>query len=173
MQKSGIMIMSGFAALWFVWGLSGCGDVPVAIVALPLAVSGLLLFLATRLNPCPLDEQSKRGTVAAWSSLAEGIAIALAIGLLHWSGLDRFDVCAVAAIVGLHFIPFGHFLREPAYNVLAVLFVAIAATALAIPDPIRVPLAAITCATVLWAACALSIKQGTRTPKQATPALGA
>jgi hypothetical protein len=159
MQKIGVIILSCFAAVWFICGLSGCGDVPAFLLALPLIISGGLIAMAMR-RAAPHDaDQSRRGAVAGWSSLGEGIAILLALGVLHRAGLERFDICAIAAVVGLHFLPFGYFLRGTIYYVLAATFVLVAGASIAVPDSMRLPFAGFICAAVLWAACVSTLSR--------------
>jgi hypothetical protein len=101
MQKYGIMIMSGFAAVWCVWGLSALGSVPVVLLLLPLAVSGALAGMAARIRVVADDATKKRvGRVVGIASGIEGVAILAAVNGLTWTGHAGYAVCATAAIVG-------------------------------------------------------------------------
>jgi hypothetical protein len=151
MQKYGVVIVSFFAALWFLWGLSAA-PVPVWLTAVPILMSGGMILRATQMPPAPAPRKHA-GAVIGWASAGEGIAISIAANILQWLGLETFLVCAVAAIVGLHFIPFIWVLRQRFYILPLLGFLTIAALGCAIADPVlRLRVVAISSATLLWGA---------------------
>jgi hypothetical protein len=155
MQKYGIMIMSGFAALWFVWGLSALGTFNAAWLLVPLAVSGALIAWASRM---PLEasqaERRNAGRVVSWAFWIEFAAIFVANAVLATTGHAGFGVCATLAIVGLHFLPLAHFLRRPNYYVSGTALVALAAYGVAIEgDATRLLVLGVGAAVLLWITC--------------------
>ena len=155
MNKFGIMIMSGFAALWFVWGLSALGSVPALVLLVPAAVSGTMIALASRI-PVTADGATRKrvGRVVGIASGLEGLAIFAAANVLNWTGHTGYFVCATAAIVGLHFLPLAHFFRVRSYYVAGAALMALAAGGCAVPDEgTRVLMVGIGAAVVLWVTC--------------------
>ncbi len=162
MQKVGIMIMSGFAALWFVWGISAAGLVSTAWLLVPFVISGAMIVLAMRLkrvaNPA---ERRHVGRVVGWASGVECAGILVANNVLVWTGHAGFAVCATLAIVGLHFLPLAHFLRVRAYYGTAAALVGLAAAGLAIGDDrTRLLVVATGAAVLLWLTCLAAFGRG-------------
>jgi hypothetical protein len=155
MQKFGIVIMSVFAAIWFVWGLSAISPVPGILLAVPLIVSGAMIGFALRRPASAFPSPDpNRGKIIGWASFGEGIAILVAVNVLGNLGLSAFSPCAVLAIVGLHFIPLGHQLHVPAYYASAAAMVVLAVAACAVPDEHRRLLTAgLGGAAILWITC--------------------
>jgi hypothetical protein len=154
-SKFGIMIMSGFAALWFVWGLSALSSVPALVLLLPVVVSGTMIALAWRI-PVTADEATRRriGRVVGIASGIEGVAIFAAANVLNWTGHAGYFVCATAAIVGLHFLPLAHFFRVRNYYLAGAAMVALAAAGCAVSDEgTRLLAVGIGTAVLLWVTC--------------------
>jgi hypothetical protein len=154
-NKFGIMIMSGFASLWFVWGLSALGSVPALVLLVPVAVTGTLIALASRIRMTADEATRKRiGRVVGIASGIEGVAIFAAVNVLNWTGHAGYVVCATAAIVGLHFLPLAYFLRVRSYYVAGALITALAVAACAIPnDETRLFVTGTGTAMLLWVTC--------------------
>ena len=155
MNKVGIMIMSGFAVLWFVWGLSALSPINGLWLLLPFAVSGAMMAAAMRL-PLKASAADRRriGRIVGWASAAEGIAIFLAANVLINLGLPGYVVVATLAIVGLHFLPLAYFLRVPAYYVSAAALTGLAALGCTIgADTTRLLVLGTGAAVLLWWTC--------------------
>ena len=155
MQKFGVMIMSGFAAIWFIWGLSAFGSVSDWTLAIPLVVSGLMIALAVRMNITASPEDRRRiGRLIGWASGLEGVAILVAVNVLVWAGLGAYTPCAVIAIVGLHFLPLAHALKYPGYYLTGAALVGVAVAGCAASSPqTRLALIGFGGATLLWLTC--------------------
>ena len=155
MSKFGIMIMSGFAAIWFVWGLSALGSAPIGLVLLPFAISGALIALASRIQMRASAEARRRmGKIVGWASGIEGVAILAAVNILGWTGHAGYAPVAVAAIVGLHFLPLAYFLGVRNYYAAGAAIVALAAGCCAIgDDATRLLVVGVGTAVLLWVTC--------------------
>jgi hypothetical protein len=162
MNKYGIMIMSFFAAIWFAWGLSALGQVPVALLLAPVLISGTLIAFASRIPLTACAATRRRvGQVVSWASAVEGLAIFAAVNVLHWTGHAAYAPVAAAAIVGLHFLPLAHFLGVRAYYVAGAVIVALALGCCAIGDDVaRTLTVGIGTAVVLWVTCLAAFARG-------------
>jgi len=135
MQKTGIMMTSGFAALWFTWGVAALGPQALPLVLVPAVVSGAIIAAAARRHEVATPAQQRRaGKVVGWASGIEGLSIFAANFALGLTGHIEYSVCATLGLVGLHFFPLGYFLRTRAHYALGVVTVALALAGLAIKD---------------------------------------
>jgi hypothetical protein len=135
MQKTGIMITSGFAAGWFTWGVSALGTAALPLVLVPVVVSGGIIAAAARRQEVATPEQRRRtGKVVGWATGLEVAAIFAANFALGVTGHTAYSACATLGLVGLHFFPLGYFLRTRAHYALGVAAVALAVAALGIGD---------------------------------------
>jgi hypothetical protein len=155
MQKYGIMIMSGFAALWFVWGLSALPSFNGVWLLVPFAVSGAMIGLALRI-PVAASQAERRdvGRIVGWASGIEFVAIFAANTALGMTGHAGLAVCATLAIVGLHFLPLAYFLQVRNYYLAGSALVALAAYGLTIGgDTKRLLVLGVGAAVLLWITC--------------------
>ncbi len=135
MQKTGIMITSGFAAVWFTWGVAAMGPSALPLVLVPAVVSGGIIAAAARRHEVASPAQRRwTGKVVGWASAIEGVAIFAANFALGVTGHIEYAVCATLGIVGLHFFPLGYFLRTRTHYALGVATVALAVAGLGIAD---------------------------------------
>jgi cytoskeletal protein CcmA (bactofilin family) len=152
MGKYGIIIMSGFAVLWFCWGLSGINPFPIPLALLPFLASGVLIALAMRM-PINASEQHKKavGRIVGWASAVEGVAMFAAANIMAWIGYPSYFICAGAAIVGLHFLPLAHGLGVRLYYGTAAALTALGALGCLIGDVhLRTLTVGVGAALVLW-----------------------
>jgi hypothetical protein len=157
MSATGAVILSCFAAVWWLAGtiVTGSGSAPM--IAAPLLVTAGISALAWRLGAfrvaeeaSPL-EQKRRGRWVGIASAAEGIAIFVAVNVLINLGRRDLTAPAVAAIVGLHFLPLAKGLPAPRYYVTAASLLALAAAGGFAPDPGSDALAVcLAAAAILW-----------------------
>jgi hypothetical protein len=161
MNKVGIMIMSGFAAVWFVWGLSAVNPINGAWLLVPLAVSGAMMACAWRLPMvASAADQRRVGRIVGWASGIEGLAIFVAANLLNNLGHPGYVVVATLAIVGLHFLPLAHFLRVPVYYVSGAALVGLAvAGGLIGSETTRLLVVGTGAAVLLWLTCLTSFSR--------------
>ena len=162
MQKHGIMIMSGFAALWFVWGLSAMGSINGALLLIPFVVSGAMMAFASRMRIVATEaERRDVGRIIGWASGIEFVAIFAANTALSSTGHAGLAVCATLAIVGLHFLPLAYFLGVRNYYVAGAAMVALAAYGLTIhSDETRLLVLGVGAAVVLWITCLVAFTRG-------------
>jgi hypothetical protein len=151
-QKYGIMIMSGFAALWFVWGLSAVSPINALWLLVPFAISGAMIALAVRMPVVASAAQRKAtGKVVGVASGIEFVAIFAANAALASTGHAGLVVCATLAIVGLHFMPLAYYLRVPRYYAAGAALAALAAGGVAIhDDATRLLVLGVGAAVLLW-----------------------
>jgi hypothetical protein len=161
MNKVGIMIMSGFAALWFVWGLSAISPIKGVWLLLPFAVSGAMMACAMRL-PIVASEADRRrvGRIVGWASGIEGVAIFTAVKVLTYLRHPGYVMVATLAIVGLHFLPLAHFLRVPLYYATGAALVGLAVLGCLIgPETTRLLVVGTGAAVLLWLTCVASFSR--------------
>jgi hypothetical protein len=159
MQKYGIMIMSGFAALWFVWGLSAIGPINRAWLIVPLAISGTMIAAASRIE---VHAPAETRRIVGWASGIEGVAIFAATNVLNNLGYPGYAVSATLAIVGLHFLPLAYYLQVRTYYVSGAALVALAAAGLAIDsDATRLLVTGVGAASLLWITCLVAFARKT------------
>ncbi len=153
MTAFGAMIMSVFAAIWWIVGGRASGFPAVAWLGVPLLVSGTILFLAWRRSsaaaPAPASDTGDR--VVGIASAAEGVAIFVAAIILPNIGHADWMAPVVAIIVGLHFLPIAKWLPAPSYYLTAALLVAVGAVGLALPaGRPRTIVVTVGAACILW-----------------------
>ena len=165
MNKFGIMIMSGFAVLWFVWGLSATSPISGLWLLVPFAVSGAMMAAAMRL---PLwrrrVERQRTGRIVGWASAIEGVAIFAAVNVLYNTGLAGYAAVATLAIVALHFLPLAYYLRVPTYYLAGAALLGLAVFGCTITnEATRLLVVGTGAATLLWLTCLTSFaRQPTR-----------
>ena len=155
MSATGAIIMSIFGAIWWIVGARATGRVSTTFYAIPAVITLALLVAALR-TPASEEivdaaEHSRRGRlVGIWSGV-EGVLILLAVNVLNNIGKADYVPTAIAAIVGLHFIPLARGLPARRYYVTALMFVAVSAASVWIPEADeRLWLVSAASACLLW-----------------------
>jgi hypothetical protein len=149
-MRSGYWVVAIFAAGWASAGLLAAGYPPVAIL-LPVLISAALLLWAYT-TPSTGGELSShtRRLLARWS-LIEGLAIVVAINLLHRTHHPDATFSVVAAIVGLHFLPLARRIPVHLYYLTAAGLVLCGAAGMLLPAGERPLAIGLSAAGVLWA----------------------
>jgi hypothetical protein len=139
-RATGALVMSGFGALWAAGGvlLSGYPAWAWIVVASPLLAFVLHSVQGLRATPrvtAPLaadlaERQRRAGRIFAWTSVAEGLGIFLAVNVVVNLGYPQWQMAAAMAVVGLHFLPLA---RAFGYRPHVVTGVVMTAWALAYP----------------------------------------
>jgi FtsH-binding integral membrane protein len=119
-----------------------------------LAMAGAA-FRAARGLASPAHRDGRRiARVVMWASAGEGIAIVAAVNALNWVGLPDYAICALAVIVGLHFVPLARGIPNARfYNITAVALVALGVAGCVIPPAQRGLVVGTVAAMILWATC--------------------
>ena len=157
-MKQAVFIVSGFAALWYVWGLSAVSPVPAVALA-PCLISLGLMALAWRMPTTKRIEGV--GRVVGMASAAEGVGILLAWNALAWVGATAYFPCAVAAIVGLHFLPIAWAVRFSTYYASAAAMVGLGLAGCGIGNPsTRLLAVGVGAASILWLTCWAVLRRG-------------
>jgi hypothetical protein len=142
-------------------GLSGHATPPW--FAIGIAISLCLATAAFRANrharSVSASDQRRIGRMVGWASAAEGVAILVAVNVLNSAGLQAYDVCAIAIIVGLHFIPLARMPHARIYNVTAAALTALGLAGCLLPEAARGLAVGSGAAVVLWATCAFVISR--------------
>ena len=133
----GVLVMSGFGALWTGAGLSSAPAAAWLVPALVFVAFGVARRVL-RANPpvtAPLalelaERQRRAGRIFAWTSAGEGLGILLAVNVVANLGHPEWQAAAAVAVVGLHFLPLA---AAFGYRPHAVTGVALTAWALAWP----------------------------------------
>jgi FtsH-binding integral membrane protein len=170
----GAIIMGLFGCLWLVWGLAAMNVGTVAVIAAAIAFASSLWIPAAALlrnssramkssSPLTAEErrqQSRMGRMFGFIFGAEGLLIFVAVNILNNHHLGDYAISAIAAIVGLHFLPLARLYRRPMYNVVGIIMTVAALLSLAVPSSIRISVLASTMSAILWVTCVLVVRKG-------------
>ncbi len=168
MNRSGaIIVMSAFAAIWWMIGAAQFGRGPLVTYAAGIVISGLLVALDWWRGgrAAAHKEQERRGRIIAIASALEGASILAAVIALAHRGRSDLIAPAVVIIVGLHFLPIARYLPASIYYLTAVLLVAVGLAGAAVQDLRgRVLTVCIGAAAVLWLSCGVVLVRAARQP---------
>ena len=155
-MRSGYWVVAMFATGWASAGLLGAGYPPVTIV-LPVLISAALLIwaYATPSTAGALGSHTRR-LLARWS-LVEGLAIVVAVNLLHRTHQADATFSVVAMIVGLHFLPLARQIPVQLYYLTAAGLVLCGAAGMLLPAGQRPLAVGLGAAGVLWATAVLGL----------------
>jgi hypothetical protein len=172
----GTLMLTLFGCLWLAMGFQAMNLHSAWLTVL------LVLFAASLLVPCagmfrigrqaekyagPLSPEQGRDQKRMGSSFglvfaAEGVLILLAVNVLNNLHLEHYVISAIAAIVGLHFVPLARLYRVGMYYTVGSVMTVAAILSLAVPSPLRESSLALTMGTILWMTCAALIQRGLR-----------
>jgi hypothetical protein len=170
----GAFIMGFFGCLWLVWGLAAMEARTAVVVSAAIAFAASLWVPATSLlrsasravrAASPLGrgdrlEQARMGKVFGLIFGAEGLLIFLVVNVLNNIGLRDYGISAIAAIVGLHFLPLARLYRRPMYTVVGIIMTLAALASIALPSSMRISVLASTMAAIVWVTCVLVVRGG-------------
>ena len=144
-------MMSGFAAVWFAWGLSAT-PINRAWYTVPAAVSAMLIAVSLRMRMAEKPAARRHARrILLGASGAEWLAMGLTYPVLIQLGHPEFAECAIAGIVGLHFLPLAYFLPVRSYYVTACAIIGLALAGCAMPnDAGRLLIVGAGTAILLW-----------------------
>jgi hypothetical protein len=172
MSPAGSIIMSVFAAIWWIVGIRASGHGSPLAYAVGAAAAASIVAAATRAQarrePEDADEKRRRDRLVAFASAGEGVAIFLVVNVLVNIGLRDYVAPAIALIVGLHFLPLAWRLPAPPYFVTAALLTVIAAAGAMIHAPAeRLLVVSTGAAAILWLTSLLAlVRPATHHPAQ-------
>jgi hypothetical protein len=175
MNPIGAAVLGAFGALWCGMGLAAWRGGVDAIVLSPAIVAIAIIFAAVEVSrrAAPRDPAVARRVqrVVAIASTVEGVSIFLAANVLMNIGRPDLVMPAMAAIVGLHFIPIAHAGGRPAFlYVLMALMLALAGASLLLPPTaIRTMVVGFGGALLLWGAAGLALARFWRAAPTASP----
>ena len=117
-MKTGVIILSVFAAVWAIAGLISI-DADWWLWLLPVAISVALASWYWRLVlPAEDPVEGKRiGRLVGFWSAIQGVAIFVAANVVTWLGQPTMIGPAICCIVGLHFLPLARGMPRPLYYV--------------------------------------------------------
>jgi len=170
----GVLMMTLFGTAWLAWGLQNMhAGSPWLIAALVLPAIALLvpcfgmfqMGRRARKQAAPLTaddkrKQSQMGRMFGIIFGAEGLLIFLAVNVLTNLHLEPYIMTAVAAIVGLHFLPLARLYRASLYYWVGGVMLADALLSLALPSPTREIVVGLSMGTILWLTCVLVLRWG-------------
>ena len=157
-------VMSFFAVVWLTIGLAVAGQVSLLPIGAGVALSAALLWTAIRgdrayTGPALPPAQLKRmNQLVAWSSATQGVAILIAVNVLINLGLPQYQICAVAVIVGLHFLPLARMPFTRGYYVTAAAMAGLGLLGCVLTESVRPLVVGPGCAVVLWLTCAWALR---------------
>lgn len=172
----GVLMMTLFGAAWLAWGLqtkleaSPWLGAALVLPAIVLLVSCFGMFqsgrqAAKRAAPLTADQKREQGRMGRMFGIifgAEGLLIFLAVYALVNLHLEPYIITAVAAIVGLHFLPLAKLFRFPLYYWIGGVMVADALISLTLPSAIREITVGLSMGAILWLTCVLVLRRGFR-----------
>jgi len=138
----------------------------VAITAAALALAimiGVLRVRTGRLvrsSPPPTAEEmeldKKIGRRFGWVFGLEGAAILIAVVMLNAAGRGDYVICAIALIVGIHFLPLASLFEAPVYYMTGVVGTALGLLGVFVTDvPTRLSVVGIGFVFLLWLTIAI------------------
>jgi len=163
-MRGGIWVLTLFGAIWGAVGVLGTGMAPL-LVAVPVAISLVLLFWATRQVRAPISEemQARIGRLVGIWSAVEGVAIFVGVTVCQNIGAPDAIAPVIAIIVGLHFLPLARGIPMPLYYASGAALIATGGCALLLSEPARMLFTGFGSAAILWVSCvALVLRKGTR-----------
>ena len=114
-RATGVLVMTGFGALWAAAGVVTAGAaawawIAIAVIAVALALQALKLLRAhpavdEALPPALAAQRRRAGRIFLWTSVGEGVGIFLAVNVVTNLGHPQWQPAAVLLVVGLHFLP--------------------------------------------------------------------
>lgn len=170
----GALLMGFFGCLWLGWALGSMNlrapFVIAAVVAFAASVwipAVVLLRNGSRAakdaGPLTAEEerqQSRMGRIFGLIFAAEGVLIFLAINVLNNLHLGDYAISAIAAVVGLHFLPLARLFHRPMYYVVGTIMTLAALASIAIPVSVRISALSATMAVIVWGTCVLITRKG-------------
>jgi hypothetical protein len=158
MSIAGAIIMSVFAAIWWMAGVRASGYPALLAYGVPLVVTGLIVIISLRLRDSSeqssAEESARRGRLIGIASGVEGLAILLAVNVLAYFGRSDYAAPVIAIIVGLHFVPLAQQLPAPLYWATAALLIALGVCGFIIRrTDQRLLIVCVGAACVLWLTC--------------------
>jgi len=163
MRAVPVSILSFFALVWLSAGLATGGQwAPLPMLA-AAGISASLVWSALRADrlhqtpALPAAERKRINRLVTWASAAEGIAIFVTVNVLINLGLAAYQLCAVAIIVGLHFIPLSRIPRAGLYNVTAACMVALGLLGCVLPAAVRPLVVGVGAACICWLTAASAL----------------
>jgi hypothetical protein len=156
----GAIIMSFFGALFAALTLGfqlHWSGIMLGLPFLGFVAIGLAAVFALRLpgQGIALPERAER--VIMWSSIAEGVGLFLAANIVINLGHREMLLPAMAAVVGLHFLPMGWGVPFRPYYVLGLALLAAAAAGFAIGGTAGGEVAGFAGCIALWVAAILAV----------------
>ncbi|HUI84146.1 MAG TPA: hypothetical protein VL240_07980 [Candidatus Binatia bacterium] len=172
----GALLLTFFGCVWLGLGLASLTMNPLwlavalALLAVALLVPSFGIFrmgyeAAHRAGPMTEEQkrvQRRMGRAFGIIFAAEGLLIFVAVNVLNNLHREQYVLTAIAAIVGLHFLPLARLYRFPLYYAVGVLMVLDGFASLALPAPGRNTTLALSVGAVLWLTCAALIRRGFR-----------
>ncbi len=170
----GALIMTMFGCLWLTWGLAAMNAgslwivLAVTLFGVSLLVPGSRVLqigrkagkVAGPLSPEMEQAQKRMGRMFGIIFAGEGVLIFAAVNVLNNLHLGGYVISAIAAIVGLHFLPLARLYRLSMYYVVGGIMTAAALVSLVLPPSVRMSALAITMSAIVWATCAAVIRKG-------------
>lgn len=165
MSSAGAIIMSVFAAVWWMAGVRASGYAAPLAYGVPLVVTGLIVIISLSLRDnsgqASAEERARRGRLVGIASGVEGLAILLAVNVLANLGRSDYAAPVIAIIVGLHFMPLAQRLPARLYYATAALLIALGVCGFIIPRPEqRLLIVSVGAACVLWLTCIAVLARG-------------
>lgn len=117
MRNVGVVIISVFAAIWWVVGVRTSHREPMPMYGIALLITLALVAVASHSHSGTLspEERARRGRVVGLASGGEGVLILVAVNVLQHIGQSAFAAPVIAMIVGLHFLPLARWLPVRLY----------------------------------------------------------
>ena len=170
----GVSMMILFGAAWLAWGFQSMRtDSPWLIAAVTLGGIALLVpcFSIFQIGSkagkksAPLTYEEKRiqremGKMFGIIFGAEGLAIFLTVSALNHFQLESYISTAIAAIVGLHFLPLARLYRFSLYYAIGGVMLLESLIFLTLPSPMREIAVELSMGATLWLTCILVLREG-------------
>jgi hypothetical protein len=159
----GALIMGFFGGFFFVCATCIPTGWKNPYLPIPLLIYAAIALAAWRLlrhaSPGAYAPDDRTKKIISRSTMAEGIGIPVVSTVFGVTGHPAFILPGIAAVVGLHFLPMGHFIPFRPFSIIAWLLLLAAATGAVLRQPDGAILAGLAAALALWVASAFALTQ--------------
>lgn len=160
-MRGGLWVLNIMAFVWCAAGLLVGGESLWWLVA-PAIVAAMLLLWASRrpIGTGTPVEGGHVGRVVGIATAIEGVAIFLVANVQVNLHMPTLVMPAIAAIVGLHFVPLARWIPVPLYYWTGAGLVTVGLVAILLPPGARAIATGIAAALVLWASGIMLARRG-------------
>ena len=171
MGSTGAIIMSFFGCVFYLMGLGPTIGWRSALLLVPIAI---FVFIVTRVAALSRRgaaqlRTSRASKAIVWSSIGEGLGILIAVNVLANLGREDLILPAIAAVVGLHFLPIAYAIPFRAFYVTAAALLIAATIGIVLRQPAGTEVTGLLAAAILWITSFAALRREARALARTIP----